>query len=78
MQKLANGVMYVCMWDDEGSMFALDAENGDILWSYQNGGTCNSGAAVVDGRVYWGSGYQSFGTGTGSEYFRAFGIPEDD
>ena len=38
-------------------MFALDAKTGKMLWSYAPGGSVAAGAVVVDGTVYWGSGY---------------------
>jgi polyvinyl alcohol dehydrogenase (cytochrome) len=42
-------------------MYALDAATGDVLWTYAAGGSCASGAAVVNGSVYWGTGYGAFG-----------------
>ena len=57
----ANGVVYVCSQDPAGRMFALDADTGTEQWSFASGGSCNSGAAVVNGKVYWGSGYAGFG-----------------
>ena len=39
------------------NMFALDAKTGKVLWSYASGGSVNAGAVVVNGVVYWGSGY---------------------
>jgi len=38
-------------------MYALDARTGEILWRFAAGTSVNSGPAVVDGTVYWGSGY---------------------
>jgi polyvinyl alcohol dehydrogenase (cytochrome) len=55
---IANGVAY--FGSDAGSgnnMYALDASTGKILWSFASGGSVASGAAVVNGVVYWGSGY---------------------
>ena len=69
----ANGVVYACSQDDVGYMYAMDADTGEILWSFASGGACNAGAAVVNGMVYWGSGYDSFG-GTGNDKFYAFGL----
>jgi polyvinyl alcohol dehydrogenase (cytochrome) len=40
-------------------MFALDAATGKVLWRYPSGGSVNAGAVVVDGVVYWGSGYSN-------------------
>jgi outer membrane protein assembly factor BamB len=40
---------------DEGAVYALDAETGDILWSFVAGGRVDSPPAVVQGRVLFGS-----------------------
>ena len=52
-------------------MFALDAKAGKVLWSYPSGGSVNAGAVVVDGVVYWGSGYGRLGF-VGNNKFYAF------
>jgi polyvinyl alcohol dehydrogenase (cytochrome) len=44
---------------DLPNMFALDAATGKELWRYPSGGSVNAGAVVVDGVVYWGSGYSN-------------------
>jgi polyvinyl alcohol dehydrogenase (cytochrome) len=55
---VANGVLYAPSMALAGdNMFALDAASGKILWRYPSGGSVLSGAAVVNGVVYWGSGY---------------------
>jgi len=72
----ANGVVFVCSQDAEGYMYALDGATGDFLWGYPSGGSCNSGAAIADGEVYWGSGYILFGPpNTGNTLFHAFKLP---
>lgn len=54
----ANGVVYAGSTARAGAnMYALDAHTGAILWSFASGGSVESGAAIVDGTVYWGSGY---------------------
>jgi polyvinyl alcohol dehydrogenase (cytochrome) len=54
----ANGVVYAGSdADTNANMYALDARTGDIRWSFASGGPVVSGAAIVDGWVYWGSGY---------------------
>jgi polyvinyl alcohol dehydrogenase (cytochrome) len=64
----------------EPTMFALDAANGDTLWSFAAGSSVNAGATVVDGVVYWGSGYGRLGIGvglpgwTGNNKFYAFSL----
>ncbi len=71
---IANGVMYAGALDQEGTMYALNAATGNILWSFASGGSVNSGAAVVNGVVYWGSGYSSLG-GTPGTHLYAFAPP---
>lgn len=68
----ANGVVYGCSLDASGHMYALNGANGTILWSYPSGGSCLSGAAIVDGTLYWGSGYGNFGFGTPNSKLYAF------
>jgi polyvinyl alcohol dehydrogenase (cytochrome) len=54
----ANGVVYGGSLAATGTdMYALDASTGKILWSFASGGSVTGGAAIVDGSVYWGSGY---------------------
>lgn len=57
----ANGVVFGCSAAAVGPMYALDAATGTLLWSFQSGGSCAGGAAVVDGTVYWGSGFAAGG-----------------
>jgi polyvinyl alcohol dehydrogenase (cytochrome) len=72
--SVENGVLYVPSMS--GTMRALDAANGKTLWSFQAAGSVNTGAVVVDGVVYWGSGYAHLGIPgwTGSTTFYAFSI----
>jgi len=70
--SVANGVLYA--GSQSGSMYALDAATGNILWSFASGGTVIDGPAIVDGVVYWGSGYSNPGTGNNKLY--AFSLPK--
>ncbi len=73
---VANGVVYAGSLDPAGHMYAMNASNGHILWSFASGGSVNAGAAVVDGVVYWGSGYTHLtGIGTGNNKLYAFSLP---
>ena len=55
---VANGVVYGGSMATTGTdMYALSAATGKILWSFASGGSVTGGAAIVDGSVYWGSGY---------------------
>src|SRR6266540_792049 len=57
-----------------GSWAALDAATGEILWRFAAGSTVNSGPAVVDGTVFWGSGYARAAEGNGNNRFYAFSL----
>ena len=61
----ANGVVYAGSMS--GDMVALNAENGSILWQFASGGSVICGPSIVDGTLYWGSGYANF----------IFGIPNN-
>jgi polyvinyl alcohol dehydrogenase (cytochrome) len=64
MAKLAN----------EDQVFALDAATGAILWRLGVGSSVNSGPAVVNGTVYWGSGYGRSAEGNSNNHLYAFSI----
>ena len=75
---VANGVLYassMAKLTSQQQMFALDASTGAILWRFGAGSSVNSGPAVVDGTVYWGSGYSRSGVeGSGNNKLYAFSI----
>jgi polyvinyl alcohol dehydrogenase (cytochrome) len=50
----------------------MDAATGKILWSFASGGSVIDGPSIVDGFVYWGSGYR---IGTNNNKLYAFAIP---
>ena len=68
-----DGYEEAMLLDPQGYMYALNAATGQVLWSFASGGSCNAGAAVSNGVVYWGSGYSAFGTPNNKVY--AFGLP---
>jgi polyvinyl alcohol dehydrogenase (cytochrome) len=76
---VVNGVVYAGSMGTNSAnptMFALDATNGNTLWSFAPGVSVNAGATVVNGTVYWGSGYlhlAPLGTG-GNKTFYAFSL----
>ena len=84
MVTIANGVMFAA--SNSGDLYALDAETGAIRWNFTalpdpaSGKPASSicGPSVVNGTVYWGSGYShlngAFGT-TGSPRLYAFALP---
>jgi polyvinyl alcohol dehydrogenase (cytochrome) len=73
---IVNGVVYAPSMGTDPSkptMFALDAANGNTLWSFAPGSSVNAGATISNGVVYWGSGYSHLGSlGTGNNKFYAF------
>jgi polyvinyl alcohol dehydrogenase (cytochrome) len=74
----ANGVVYASSVAKTGDqMFALDAATGAILWRFAAGSTVNAGPAVVDGTVYWGSGYRRAAEGSGNNKLYAFSLDGD-
>jgi polyvinyl alcohol dehydrogenase (cytochrome) len=64
--SVVNGVVFGGSMDTDGMMYAFDATSGKILWSFKSGGSVYGGPAIVDGVVYWGSGYPSTRLGFGS------------
>jgi polyvinyl alcohol dehydrogenase (cytochrome) len=72
---VANGVDYVSSMAKSGNeMYALDAATGKILWSFSAGSSVNAGPAIVNGSVYWGSGYSKSAEGSGNNKLYAFSI----
>ena len=69
--SVANGVMYA--GSNAGQMYALDAATGNILWNFASGGTVIDGPSIVDGTLYWGSGYRNI-QGTGNNKVFAFSL----
>ncbi|WP_263385147.1 outer membrane protein assembly factor BamB family protein [Granulicella arctica] len=72
--SVANGVMFAGSLS--GDMVALDAASGQTLWKFASGGSVVDGPSIVDGTVYWGSGYAHIGVGKGNNQLFAFSIEE--
>ena len=70
--SIANGVMYG--EDVAGNFVALDAATGQLLRSFQSGGAAISAPAIVDGVLYWSSGYGSYGATNNKVYAFWVGI----
>ena len=71
--SVANGVVFAPSLS--GDMVALDASNGRTLWKFASGGSVADGPSIVDGTVYWGSGYGHFKIGTPNNKLYAFDLP---
>jgi polyvinyl alcohol dehydrogenase (cytochrome) len=70
--SVADGVVFA--GSESGYMYALDAASGRILWSFYSGGSVVDGPAIVDGVLYWGSGYSEATPGTGNNRLYAFSL----
>lgn len=70
---VANGVVYAGSMS--GYMYALNAATGAILWSFNSGGSVIGGPAIVDGVLYWGTGYAGI-HGTSMNKMYAFSLPQ--
>jgi len=66
--SVANDVVYAgsrAQYSDKNTLptfFALNADTGAIAWDYISGGASVGGPAIVDGNVYWGTGYRDYTT----------------
>ncbi len=68
----ANGVLFGASAAWFGNkMFALDAATGRVLWGFPSAGSVWGGTSIVNGTVYWGSGYYQ---GLPSNKFYAFSV----
>jgi polyvinyl alcohol dehydrogenase (cytochrome) len=76
----AGGVVYAGSMDPSATdpdMFGLSASTGAILWSFDAGSSVNSAPAIVNGTLYWGTGYAHLGPAlpfSGNDKFYAFSI----
>ena len=52
---VVNGIMFGGSMDANGTMFALDASNGSVLWKFSSGGTVYGGPAFIS-QAAWSSG----------------------
>lgn len=71
---IANGVLYVPTWT---VLRAFRTDDGEELFAFETPGTIASGAAVVDGRVYFGSG-MAYIVGERESTIYALSLPGDD
>jgi polyvinyl alcohol dehydrogenase (cytochrome) len=72
--SVANGVMYAGSFS--GQMYAFDTQTGKILWNFASGGSVIDGPSIVDGVLYWGSGYRNIPPGIGNNKVYAFTLAD--
>ena len=68
--SVANGVVYAGSYS--GAMYGLDARNGSVLFTFPSGGSVIDAPSIVNGTVYWGSGYRNIAPGIGNNKVYAF------
>jgi polyvinyl alcohol dehydrogenase (cytochrome) len=59
---------------ESGLMYAFDAATGKVLWSFDSGGSVVDGPSIVDGTLYWGSGYGEASPGMPHNKLYAFSL----
>ena len=72
--SVANGVVYAASFTT-GIMYALHAATGKVLWSFPSGGSVLDGPSIVNGTLFWGSGYGHIKPGIGNSKVYAFALP---
>lgn len=72
--SVANGVVYAGSFPG-GKMYAIRADTGAILWQFASGGAVVDGPSIVNGTIYWGSGYSHIKPGVPNSKVFAFSIP---
>jgi len=71
---VTNGVAFVPTWT---VLRAYDTTNGEELFAFETPGTITSGAAIADGRIYFGSG-MAYIVGERESTLYALSLPGDD
>ncbi|BAT83387.1 uncharacterized protein HKW66_Vig0110240 [Vigna angularis] len=56
--SVANGIVFAGSVDVKGPIYAINAETGSIVWSYETGSSVYGGLSVSDGCIYVGNGYK--------------------
>jgi hypothetical protein len=51
--------------------------SGKILWNFASGGSVIDGPPIVDGTLYWGSGYRNIPPGIGNNKVYAFSLASE-
>lgn len=55
--SVANGVSFAGSTNQKGPIYAINTNNGEILWSYDTGATVYGGLSISNGCIYVGNGY---------------------
>jgi polyvinyl alcohol dehydrogenase (cytochrome) len=71
--SVANGVVYAGSYS--GNMHALNASTGKVLFTFASGGSVIDAPSIVNGALYWGSGYRRIPPGIGNNNVYALTVP---
>ncbi|KAK7273799.1 hypothetical protein RIF29_14862 [Crotalaria pallida] len=63
--SVANGVVFAGSPNAEGSIYAIDAQSGQVLWSFDTGVAVSGGVSISDGCIYVGQGLSLFAAPAG-------------
>jgi polyvinyl alcohol dehydrogenase (cytochrome) len=74
--SVANGIVYAASFTT-GIMYALHAVTGAVLWRFESGGSVMDGPSIVNGTLFWGSGYSHIGPGIANHKVFAFAPPKN-
>jgi len=72
--SVANGVVYAGSYS--GNMHALNASSGNLLFTLASGGSVIDAPSIVNGTLYWGSGYRRIAPGIGNNKVYALSVPK--
>jgi polyvinyl alcohol dehydrogenase (cytochrome) len=78
--SVAGGVVFAGSMDlnpADPTMFALDAQTGNVLWSFAAGSSVIAAPAIVGNSIYWGSGYGRLGAAQGTPNNQLFAFSVD-
>jgi polyvinyl alcohol dehydrogenase (cytochrome) len=73
--SVANGIVYAASFTT-GILYALHALTGAVLWQFESGGSVVDGPAIVNGTLFWGSGYSHIGPGRANNKVFALALPK--
>jgi polyvinyl alcohol dehydrogenase (cytochrome) len=72
--SVANGVVYAASFTT-GIMYGLNAATGNVLWHFASGGSVIDSPSIVNGVLFWGSGYSHIKPGLPNNKVFAFTLP---
>lgn len=71
--SVANGVLYAPSFS--GFMYGIEATSGKVLFQFNSHGSVIDGPSILNGNIYWGSGYSHISPGLPNNKVFAFTLP---